>query len=924
MPKETDKVLEDVLGWAKGIALAAEQNTLDADHVLLGAIKCREKYDILNVFFQVDEAFGTDMQAGLRKAFENVSEPITTQKLKLSPRLDKIIEENWRRYGGLKTEELLKSIKDSMANDILWTKHVFRNDPSPPGHKIEGIIEALNKTESLQKVLSLQIIGQDLAIDQVCDAFFYLCFRDANKSSDKLTHRGPAMLLTFLGPSGVGKTFMAELIEAHLSDDKKGTNLLRLDMSAYAGHQAHEQLVGFNAAYSNAGAGVLTGFIKSHPDGVVLADEIEKAHRNTQNIFLQILDYGKIYENNTKESIDCSGLTVIFTTNLGRELYSTPEKFGLLQNSQRIEDVILDALGKDVARQSDGDEPAGLSPEMLSRLAKGHLVLFERLDGLALERIAQKTVEQVSAEIQNSAGIRLEVGDPILLTLMVLRFGTNGDARRLTTGLRNYLYSCIKDMLFENKEMLLGEDNKVLLLKVNGLRIVLPDVVSLPDPVKKAMEDRSRILVIDEDQWTAEPVDNLEWHRVGDVAAADELLRAEKVDYILLDLNIGTSATDPGMDKGLEILRWIRTHYPEVPLYVFSETPERRKLSPETLQNVAREGGARGVLQKLFYGNGEQDATNRNAFFRQLKEIDAMLRRERLLNYYRRHLKTLEFDLALRQEKLTDDGYLKLELTRVREIMAVAAKDRTQIGWVDIPTERFADIAGARHAKDRLMEISKWLANPGALRDLGLELPKGILLTGPPGTGKTSLARAVAGESQVPFFAISGSDVFKKWAGESEATIRHLFARAHSYAPSIIFIDEIDGIGGKRSVESGNDYRAGVLNQLLAQMDGFAQEPGRPVFVMAATNRPDILDSALLSPGRFDLQIEVPPPSPDARKEIFELYMKKVPKEDDISTDSLVARSAGMSGAEIRQVCKEAAWLAYREGLREGTAKTPE
>ena len=691
---------------------------------------------------------------------------------------------------------------------------------------------------------------------------------------------------------------------------------MRLDMSAYAGHQAHEQLVGFNAAYSNASAGVLTGFIKSHPNGVVLADEIEKAHRNTQNIFLQILDYGKIYENNTKESIDCSRLTVVFTTNLGRELYNTPEKFGLLQNSQRIEDVILDALGKDVARQSDGEDSAGLTPEMLSRLAKGHLVLFERLDGLALERIAQKTVEQVSAEMQNSAGIHLDVGDPIILTLMVLRFGANGDARRLTTSLRNYLYSCIKDLLFENKEMLLGESNKILLLKVNGLRIVMPDLVNLPDPVKKAMEDRSRILVIDEDQWAAEPVDNLEWHRVGNLTAADDLLREGKVDYILLDLNIGMSANDPGMDKGLEILRWLRTHYPEVPLYVFSESPERRKLSPETLQNVAREGGARGVLQKLFYGNGEQDATNRNAFFRQLKEIDAMLRRERLLNYYRRRFKTLEFDLALQQEKLTDDGYLKLELTRVREIMTVAAKDRTQIGWVDIPTERFDDIAGAKHAKDRLMEISKWLANPVALRDLGLELPKGILLTGPPGTGKTSLARALAGESQVPFFAISGSEVLKKWVGDSEATIRDLFTRARNYAPSIIFIDEIDGIAGKRSADGGNDVRNSVLNQLLSQMDGFSQERGRPVFVMAATNRPDILDPAALRPGRFDLQIEVPPPSPEARGEIFELYMKKVPKDDDVRFDDLAARSAGMSGAEIRQVCKEAAWLAYREGLR--------
>ena len=906
----TDEVFQDILGWAKGIAIKAGDETLDIEHILLGAMKCRNRYPVLQNFMTKDPDFEKDLRPTLKDAYQTILNPVVDKTMHLSPRLQKIINETWQRHNMLATQYLLSNIRDNFLDDVTWARGVFKTEDSSPA-KIQGLIEAITKVQSLQDMLSSRIIGQEMAIDHVCDAFFYPSFHDEkDESGKKKEGKGPLAVLTFLGPPGVGKTYMAELIAEYFSEGKAAPNLLRIDMSAYSGHQSHEQLIGFNAAYSGATGGILTGFIKKNPGAIILADEIEKAHRNTQNIFLQILDYGKLYENNSKEWVDCSQITMIFTTNLGRELYNTPDRFGLLRGSQHIDDVIMDALGKDLPEQGTSQDHNGLTPEMLSRLAKGKFVLFERLDALALERIAQKTIEAVSYEFQKKTGLKLEAVDPIILTLLILRFGINADARRLTTGLSNYLYESIKDILVENRTTLIGEE-KTVLSRAQGFSICLPSIENLPEHVKNVSKGTSNVLVIDEGEWPVNIPENVLIHKSITKDEVDDLLRSGTIDYILLDLNIGVSPDDPAMDKSLEFLHWIRNNFPEVPLYLFSESPDRRKLSLETLQSVARQGGARGVLQKLFFGNGENDATNRNAFFNQLREIDSALRREKVLAWYRRHLKILEFDLVLRPE-LTSTGFLRLEIGRIRETMTVFARDRSHTGWVDIPTQRFEDIVGADHAKIRLQEISRWLTEPGKLRDMGLELPKGILLTGPPGTGKTSLARAVAGESQVPFFAFSGSDVLSKWVGESEANIREIFTRARDYAPSIIFIDEIDGIGGRRNTDS-QDYTVSILNQLLAQMDGFSQEAGRPVFIMAATNRPDMLDPALVRPGRFDLQIEVALPSFEARKDMFSFYLDKASKDGDISAESLAARSTGMSGAEIRQACKEAGWLAYRE-----------
>ncbi len=227
----------------------------------------------------------------------------------------------------------------------------------------------------------------------------------------------------------------------------------------------------------------------------------------------------------------------------------------------------------------------------------------------------------------------------------------------------------------------------------------------------------------------------------------------------------------------------------------------------------------------------------------------------------------------------------------------------------------FDDVAGVDEAKDELTEIVDFLKKPERYTDIGARIPKGVLLVGPPGTGKTLLSKAVAGEAEVPFFIISGSEFVELFVGAGAARVRDLFEQAKKKAPCIIFIDELDAIGKSRSgsmgVVGGNDEREQTLNQLLTEMDGFAASD-KPVIVLAATNQPEVLDAALLRPGRFDRQVLVDRPDLSGRKTILEIYTKKVKLSDAIDLDSIAQATSGFAGADLANMVNEAALLAAR------------
>jgi len=262
-------------------------------------------------------------------------------------------------------------------------------------------------------------------------------------------------------------------------------------------------------------------------------------------------------------------------------------------------------------------------------------------------------------------------------------------------------------------------------------------------------------------------------------------------------------------------------------------------------------------------------------------------------------------------------GYLMRRMGRGPSVLQMG-QSRAKIYEVDPATRvHFSDLAGVDEAIEETREIVNFLTDPARFTKLGAKLPKGVLLVVPPGTGKTLLARAIAGESAVPFFSLSGSDFVEMFVGVGASRVRDLFQEAKKAAPCIVFIDELDAIGKTRAqnaafITGGYDERENTLNQLLSEMDGFDGSAG--VVILAATNRPEVLDPALLRPGRFDRRVVVDRPSREGRNAIFHIHTRKLPLGDDIDFEALAAQTPGLVGADIANVCNEAALLASRVG----------
>lgn len=249
------------------------------------------------------------------------------------------------------------------------------------------------------------------------------------------------------------------------------------------------------------------------------------------------------------------------------------------------------------------------------------------------------------------------------------------------------------------------------------------------------------------------------------------------------------------------------------------------------------------------------------------------------------------------------------------------ARSKAKVVSETAPKTTFKEVAGCDEAKEELSEVVDFLKNPARYHDIGARIPKGVLLVGPPGSGKTLLAKAVAGEARVPFFTISGSDFVEMFVGVGAARVRDLFEQARKTAPCIIFIDEIDAVGRKRGsgMGGGNDEREQTLNQLLVEMDGF--ETKHDIIILAATNRPDVLDAALLRPGRFDRQVVVDAPDVKGREEILRVHSRKKPLEENVDLKVVARRTPGFVGADLENLLNEAALLAARAGRRKVSLK---
>lgn len=801
--------------------------------------------------------------------------------------------------------------------------------------------ELTRQLRALRSELFRRVHGQDHAIQQFIDGIFNA---EVVAAADT-ERRKPCGLFVFAGPPGVGKTYLAELAASHLDRP-----FMRFDMSAYAhGHEA-VGLTGIPRMYQGAKVGPLTDFVQRNPNALLLFDEIEKAHITAIHLFLQMLDAGRLQDKFTEETVEFRDTIVIFTTNAGRSLYDNANTSGVHQaNAAFHRNTILDALRTEVdPRTREPFFPAAIC----SRLAAGYPILFNHLRVHDLVQIAEGELARVGALLHRRHGQRYRVAEEIPLAI-VMREGAQTDARTVKAQADAFL----KEEVFKACQLFSDERVDAALEGITEVSVEI-DSEYAGEVADQLFHSKATPKVLFIGDWlmgelVSKVVPEVEWSVATNKDQAFDFLAKGDIDVALLDLALKPKASSPGgelndafwdisgkpaPDKtvlpfdhsplsarryaaGQQLLEQLHARMPETPVFLFAPQGGAGGiaiggLDEELLLACVRAGGARGAVRPALVGRPPEEWGA--DLLAELQTIATRLRMERHAAELARQSQVVAFDTA--PEMAGGAGHLRIRCRNFRMARAIRSTDASAlVSDVERPTTRFADVIGATGAKEALAFIRDWLRDPKKYAAAGIDPPRGVLLSGAPGTGKTMLARALAGESDCAFLVESGTNFVTIWQGSGPENIRNLFTRARRYAPSIVFIDEIDAIGGTRAASAPGSAGHGermALNALLTEMDGFAKGAARPVVVLAATNHPEQLDPALLR--RFSRVIDVELPTRSER-ELYLTTRLQAKAKHNVSPqmiERLAAQGAGLSIADLERILAQASVSALaNEGI---------